>query len=269
MKRGLCDTSNVLVVVSGKGGVGKSTVAAQLAVGMWMKGMRIGLLDTDFCGPSIPRILGLSGCKIHACPEGWTPVYADGPSQRLRVMSIGFLLNDEETAVVWRGPRKSGMIEELLNSVCWGQLDCLIIDTPPGTSDEHLSILAQIQQLPQDKLAGAVVVSTPQRVSLCDVRRELSFCEKSNLKVVGLIENMSGYRCPSCAHCTNLFSSGGAEALATERNVPFLGRLPLDPTLTSLCDSSDLFPAKARTTEATMSVVDAIFNRCPTLAVQS
>ncbi|KAA3681695.1 uncharacterized protein DEA37_0005499, partial [Paragonimus westermani] len=162
MKRGLCDTSSVLVVVSGKGGVGKSTVAAQLAVGMWMKGMRIGLLDADFCGPSIPRILGLSGCKIHACPEGWTPVYADGSSQRLCVMSIGFLLDDQETAVVWRGPRKSGMIEELLNSVCWGQLDCLIVDTPPGTSDEHLSILAQLQQLPQDKLAGAVVVSTPQ-----------------------------------------------------------------------------------------------------------
>ncbi|VDP89976.1 unnamed protein product [Echinostoma caproni] len=219
------DTSCILLTISGKGGVGKSTISAQLAIGMWKKGLRIGVLDTDFCGPSIPQILGLCNKKIHACPEGWMPVFADGITQRLPVVSIAFLLDDPDSAIIWRGPRKSGMISELLNSVCWGKLDCLIIDTPPGTSDEHLTVLENIQKNCSNRLAGAVVVSTPQRVALCDVRRELGFCAKTNLKVIGLVENMSGYRCPQCTHCSNLFSSGGAESLAAEKQVPFLGEI--------------------------------------------
>ncbi|KER26744.1 hypothetical protein T265_06032 [Opisthorchis viverrini] len=266
MQNGTQSVSVVVVVISGKGGVGKSTVASQLALGMWSKGMTVGLLDTDFCGPSIPRILGLEDRKVHACPEGWMPIYADGPMQRLRVMSIGFLVDQPDTAVVWRGPRKSSMIETMLNSVCWGQLDCLVIDTPPGTSDEHLTVLNQIQQLPEDKVAGAVIVSTPQRVSLCDVRREIGFCSKTGLKILGLVENMSGYRCSNCSHCCNLFSSGGAEFLAKEKQLPFLGRLPLDSALTALCDSADRFDLKSHTTEDTMKILQELFRHCPTLA---
>lgn len=265
MLKGLFATQNILVILSGKGGVGKSTITAQLAVCMWLRGMRVGILDADFSGPSIPRILGLEYSKVHAIPEGWLPVYADDSSQRLCVMSIGFLLDDPDSAVIWRGPRKSGMIEELMNSVCWGQLDCLVIDTPPGTSDEHLSVLSQIKNISEGKFAGAVLVSTPQRVSLCDVRRELGFCVKTNLNVIGLIENMSGYQCPNCAHCSYLFSSGGAEILAKEKGVPFLGRLPMDPVLTVICDSADSFTSKTCTSEAVIGVLDAILQHCPSL----
>ncbi|CAL8078351.1 unnamed protein product [Calicophoron daubneyi] len=268
VKGGLAETSTVLLVISGKGGVGKSTVATQLAIGLWSQGFRVGLLDIDFCGPSVPRLLGLEGHKVHACPEGWVPVYADVDS-RLGVMSIGFLLDDPDSAVVWRGPRKSGMVGELINAVCWGQLDCLIIDTPPGTSDEHLSVLEEIQRRCEKSLVSAIVVSTPQRVSLCDVRRELGFCRKTNLNVLGLIENMSGYRCPSCSHCSNIFSSGGAESLADEKKIPFLGRLPLNPALTALCDSSDTFRLKAHITDDTKNLLNEVVRRCPSLVAKA
>ncbi|THD23242.1 Cytosolic Fe-S cluster assembly factor [Fasciola hepatica] len=261
-KAGVDNVSCILLVISGKGGVGKSTIAAQLAIGMWNRGLRVGVLDADFCGPSIPQLLGIRSRKIHACPEGWMPVFADGATQRLPVISIGILLDDPKAAVIWRGPRKSGMLGELLNSVCWGNLDCLIIDTPPGTSDEHLSVLEYVQKDYADRLAGAVVVSTPQRVALCDVRRELGFCAKTNLNVVGLVENMSGYRCPNCAHCSNLFSSGGAESLATEKHVPFLGRIPIDPVVTSQCDSSEDFFAKVQQTEEMANLVDSVLIQC-------
>ncbi|CAH8475408.1 unnamed protein product [Heterobilharzia americana] len=248
---GIKDTKYVLIVTSGKGGVGKSTVAAQVAISLWNSGFRVGILDIDFCGPSIPRILGLENCKIHSCAEGWLPVYADGDAKRFPVVSIGFLLDNANSAVIWRGPRKGSMVGELLNSVCWGELDFLIIDTPPGTSDEHITVLEQLQRSTVSANVGTIIISTPQRVSLCDVRREIGFCAKTNLKIIGLVENMSGYKCPNCAHCTNIFSSGGAEALAAEKNVQFLGRLPLDPTLTTICDRAGDFQSKVYTNEDT------------------
>ncbi|KAA0198649.1 Cytosolic Fe-S cluster assembly factor NUBP1, partial [Fasciolopsis buskii] len=207
--------------------------------------------------------------QVHACAEGWTPVFADDASQRLPVISVGLLLDDPRSAVIWRGPRKSGMVGELLNSVCWGILDCLIIDTPPGTSDEHLGVLEYVQKDFSDRLAGAVVVSTPQRVALCDVRRELGFCTKTNLNIIGLVENMSGYRCPNCAHCSNLFSSGGAESLAIEKQIPFLGRIPIDPIVTSVCDSPNGFITKTHQTEEMANLVDSVLNRCPQITQSS
>ncbi|TNN13520.1 Cytosolic Fe-S cluster assembly factor NUBP2 isoform 1 [Schistosoma japonicum] len=224
VRPGIKDIKHVLVVTSGKGGVGKSTIAAQVAINLWNNKFRVGVLDIDFCGPSIPRILGLENSKIHTCAEGWLPVYADGQTRRFAVMSIGFLLDNPDSSVIWRGPRKGSMVGEFLNSVCWGNIDYLIIDTPPGTSDEHITVLEHLQKFTSNVDVGIIIVSTPQRVSLCDVRREIGFCIKTNIKVIGLIENMSGYVCPNCTQCTNVFSYGGAEALAVEKNVQFLGR---------------------------------------------
>ncbi|KAK4473634.1 hypothetical protein MN116_002986 [Schistosoma mekongi] len=251
---------HVLVVTSGKGGVGKSTIAAQIAINLWNNKFRVGVLDIDFCGPSIPRILGLENSKIHACAEGWLPVYADGQTRRFPVISIGFLLDNPDSSVIWRGPRKGSMVGEFLNSVCWGNIDYLIIDTPPGTSDEHLTVLEHLEKSTSDVDVGIIIVSTPQRVSLCDVRREIGFCNKTNIKVIGLIENMSGFVCPNCTQCTNVFSYGGAEALAVEKNVQFLGRLPIDPALTVACDRAGDFQSKIYTSENTRLLTEKILS---------
>ncbi|CAH8461726.1 unnamed protein product [Schistosoma turkestanicum] len=224
------------------------------------RGFCVGILDIDFCGPSIPRILGLENSKIHSCAEGWLPVYADGHTKRFSVVSIGFLLDNADSAVIWRGPRKGSMVGEFLNSVCWGNLDYLIIDTPPGTSDEHITVFEHLQKSTSDVDVGIIIVSTPQRVSLCDVRRELGFCVKTNIKVIGLIENMSGYKCPNCTQCTNVFSHGGAEALAIEKNVQFLGRLPIDPALTIACDRAGDFQSKIYTSENTKLLTEKILS---------
>jgi Mrp family chromosome partitioning ATPase len=213
-----------ILVLSGKGGVGKSTVSAQLAFGMAAKDMDVGLLDVDICGPSVPRMLGLLGQDVHQSSEGWSPVYVD---DRLAVMSIGFMLPNQDDAIIWRGPRKNGLIKQFLTDVNWGTLDALIIDTPPGTSDEHLSVVSYLQAANMD---GAVIVTTPQEVSLMDVRKEINFARKVNLRIIGVIENMSGYACTKCGHQEHIFvpSTGGAEAMCKQMGVPFLGRLPLD-----------------------------------------
>merc|ERR1719150_1060994 len=198
-----------ILVLSGKGGVGKSTVSAQLSFGFAARSMDVGLLDVDICGPSVPRMLGLLGQDVHQSREGWSPVYVD---DKLAVMSIGFMLSNQDDAIIWRGPRKNGLIKQFLTDVDWGNLDVLVIDTPPGTSDEHLSIVTYLQDTAMD---GAVIVTTPQEVSLMDVRKEINFCRKVNLPVIGVIENMSGFVCPSCGHVEAIFSpsTGGAEAM--------------------------------------------------------
>jgi len=218
----------VIVVLSGKGGVGKSTVATQLALSLANRGKRVGLLDVDLCGPSVPKILGLTNHKVHQSTQGWVPVYVD-EEKRLAVMSIGFLLANPDDAVVWRGPKKNAMIKQFLTDVVWGEIEYLIVDTPPGTSDEHISLVEGIREMNPD---GAVLVTTPQAISVADVRREWTFCKKANLNVLGVVENMSGYVCPHCSECTNIFSSGGGEWLAQYAGIPFLGRIPLEPNLT-------------------------------------
>eukprot|EP01103_Thecamoeba_quadrilineata_P012865 TRINITY_DN3426_c0_g1_i7.p1 TRINITY_DN3426_c0_g1~~TRINITY_DN3426_c0_g1_i7.p1 ORF type:complete len:260 (+),score=32.59 TRINITY_DN3426_c0_g1_i7:18-797(+) len=220
-----------ILVLSGKGGVGKSTVAAQLAFSFLKQNKKVGLLDIDLCGPSIPKILGLEGQQIHQGSGGWVPVLVENTN--LVVMSIGFLLTGDDSAVIWRGPRKNAFIQKMVNEVMWGELDYLIIDTPPGTSDEHLSV---IESLRSSKPDGAVVVTTPQAVSLNDVRKEISFCHKMELPILGLVENMSGFRCPECDECTNIFSTGGGESLANQLKIPFIGRLPIDPAVALGCE---------------------------------
>uniref|UniRef100_A0A5K3FNR4 Cytosolic Fe-S cluster assembly factor NUBP2 homolog n=1 Tax=Mesocestoides corti TaxID=53468 RepID=A0A5K3FNR4_MESCO len=263
MEGGIGRVRGVFVVVSGKGGVGKSTLTCLLAIGLTKKGFKVGVLDVDLCGPSIPRILGLESACIQQCSDGWLPVAADTVSQNLLVMSIGFLLPDKESAVIWRGPRKTSMIDQFLSKVCWGELDALIIDTPPGTSDEHISVIEKIREYALDRFRGAIVVTTPQRVSICDVRRQLTFCEKLQLPVLGIVENMSGVQCPKCMETVNLFSSGGGEALAQERMVHFLGRMPLDPRLMSLADSAAPFSEKSQLDLLTESnAITHILERC-------
>lgn len=224
VKDRLKDVKRKILVLSGKGGVGKSTVSAQLSFGFAARNMDAGLLDVDICGPSVPRMLGLQGQDVHQSSDGWSPVYVD---DRLAVMSIGFMLPNQDDAIIWRGPRKNGLIKQFLTDVNWGSLDALIIDTPPGTSDEHLSIVTYMKDSSMD---GAVIVTTPQEVSLMDVRKEINFCRKVNLPIIGVIENMSGFVCPTCNTESSIFapSTGGAEEMCKTMGVPFLGRIPLD-----------------------------------------
>jgi Mrp family chromosome partitioning ATPase len=216
---------HIILVLSGKGGVGKSTVSTQLAITLKESGYKVGLLDVDLCGPSIPYLLNLEDKDVHQCPQGWVPVYAD-KEQSLAVMSIGFLLKSKNDAVVWRGPKKHAMIKQFLTDVYWQDIDYLIIDTPPGTSDEHITVMENVRTLNCD---GAILVTTPQAVAIEDVRKELTFCRKTGIPVIGVIENMSGFVCPTCSECTNIFSSGGGQSLASMAGIPFLGCVPIDP----------------------------------------
>lgn len=209
-----------LLVLSGKGGVGKSTVAANLAVSLAQAGKAVGLLDIDVHGPSIPKLMGLEGRPVVVAEEELIPVKL---SDHLAVMSIGFLLSSETDPVIWRGPRKYQLIRQFLKDVRWEHLDYLVIDSPPGTGDEPLAV-AQLVGSP----AGAVIVTTPQDVAVSDVRRCVSFCRSLSLPIVGIVENMSGFECPKCGARIDLFKRGGGMALALEMGVPFLGQIPID-----------------------------------------
>ena len=212
-----------LLVLSGKGGVGKSTVAANLAVSLARAGKKVGLLDVDIHGPSIPQLLGLTGRTVGLDKDQIAPVEIN---ENLSVMSIGFLLAGPEVPVIWRGPRKFGVIRQFLTDVAWGRLDYLVVDSPPGTGDEPLSV-AQLVGAP----AGAVIVTTPQELSIADVRRCISFCAAMSLPVVGIIENMSGMACPKCGERIDPFTVGGGKALAEELRLPFLGQIPISPAI--------------------------------------
>jgi ATP-binding protein involved in chromosome partitioning len=231
-----------VMVLSGKGGVGKSTVAVNLAVALALEGKRVGILDLDFHGPSIPKLLRLEGNPLRTVDKQIIPVeFAYG----LKVMSMGFLLADENTAVIWRGPLKMAAIKQLLSEVCWGELDYLIIDFPPGTGDEALSAA---QLLPESD--GAVIVTTPQDISLTDVRKSIDFCRQVKVPILGVIENMSGLVCPHCGTLIDVFKRGGGEIMAKELNVPFLGRIPLEPLIVEASDQGTPFIYHYGKTEA-------------------
>ncbi len=239
-----------ILVLSGKGGVGKSTVAANLAVALSLAGKSVGLLDIDIHGPSIPKILNLEDKKLMTFGDAIMPVPV---SANLVVMSIGFMLQDRDNPVIWRGPMKYQMIKQFLKDVEWGQLDYLIIDSPPGTGDEPLSVVQLL-----DKPDGAVVVTTPQQVALSDVRKGISFCRSLNLPVIGVIENMSGFVCPKCGEITNIFKSGGGENMAIEMNIPFLGRIPIDPQIVHACDSGEPYIQQYSQCQVAQSFNEAI-----------
>jgi len=228
LKRRLCRIEHKIMVLSGKGGVGKSTVAVNLAVSLMLAGKRVGLLDVDIHGPSVPKMLGLEDAPVQVADGIIIPVEVGG----LKIMSIGLLLRDRDDAVIWRGPLKMGVIRQFLKDVEWGDLDCLVIDSPPGTGDEPLSVCQLI-----DDADGAVVVTTPQDVATADVRRSINFCRALKLPVLGVVENMSGFACPKCGRVTDIFKTGGGERMAEQMHVAFLGRIPMDPAIGEACDA--------------------------------
>jgi ATP-binding protein involved in chromosome partitioning len=222
-----------ILVLSGKGGVGKSTVAVNLAVSLALSGKNVGLLDIDIHGPSVPKILNLEGKAVQALGNTIVPVEM---VENLKVMSIGFLLRGSDDAVIWRGPMKYQMIKQFLKDVDWGDLDFLIVDSPPGTGDEPLSIVQLLENAD-----GAIIVTTPQEVALSDVRKCITFCRNLRLPVLGVLENMSGFVCPKCGEKTDVFKSGGGEIMANQMHVPFLGRIPIDPQIVQACDAGRPF----------------------------
>ena len=239
VKTKLQNVKNIILVISGKGGVGKSTIASQIALGLSKnENLQIGLLDVDICGPSIPRMMGMENEEIRESPQGMLPVYKE---QNLAIMSIGYLIKDKKTAVIWRGPRKNGLIKEFFCNTNWDKLDYLIIDTPPGTSDEHLTL---VQYLKLTNIKGAILVTTPQEISLLDVRKEINFCQKTNTNVIGVVENMAGFVCPHCNKTTEIFeaNTGGGEALCKEFNLQLIGKLPLEPKILQSTEKGNYFP---------------------------
>ncbi|KAF2801721.1 P-loop containing nucleoside triphosphate hydrolase protein [Mytilinidion resinicola] len=246
---------NIVLVLSGKGGVGKSSITTQLALTLSLQGYSVGVLDIDLTGPSIPRFFGIEDSKVRQAPGGWIPVpvhdaqpplpprdptttTAQNPIGALSCMSLGFILSSRSDAVIWRGPKKTAMVRQFLSDVLWpDNLDYLLIDTPPGTSDEHISLLETLlKTVTPSQLSGAVVVTTPQAISISDVKKELNFCKKVGLRVLGVVENMAGFVCPNCSECTNVFSKGGGEIMAREFEVPFLGSIPIDPAFVYLIE---------------------------------
>lgn len=230
-------------VLSGKGGVGKSSVTTQLALSLSLAGHSVGVLDVDLTGPSMPRMFNIEDAKVTQAPGGWLPVPVHGANPdagvgELRCMSLGFLLRGRGDAVVWRGPKKTAMVRQFLSDVLWGEVDYLLIDTPPGTSDEHISLAETLlKDARPGQVAGAVVVTTPQAVATADVRKELNFCSKTGIPVIGVVENMAGFVCPNCAECTNIFSKGGGQVMAQEFNVRFLDAVPIDPQFVMLIET--------------------------------
>jgi ATP-binding protein involved in chromosome partitioning len=242
-----------ILILSGKGGVGKSTVAVNIAVSLALAGKKVGLLDIDIHGPSIPKILNLEGKTVQAAGDSILPIET---AENLKVMSIGFLLRGSSDAVIWRGPMKYQMIKQFLKDVQWGNLDFLIVDSPPGTGDEPLSVVQLLENAD-----GAIIVTTPQEVALSDVRKCITFCRNLRLPVLGVLENMSGFVCPNCGQRTDVFKSGGGEIMADQMNVPFLGRVPIDPQIVDACDSGKPFVHhynQSQTTKAFEKILNPI-----------
>ena len=214
---------NKLIVISGKGGVGKTTVAVNLAYGLAVKGNKVGILDVDIHGPNIAKMLGIEGRRLEGSESGIEPVEV---LPNLKAVSIAFLIEDQDTPIVWRGPLKMITIKQFLSDVNWGNLDYLIVDSPPGTGDEPLSVCQLIPDI-----NGAIVVTTPQDVAILDSRKSVQFAKELKIPVLGIIENMSGFICPHCEKEIDLFGTGGGEKAAHDLKVPFLGEIPIEPEM--------------------------------------
>ncbi|KAK4538804.1 hypothetical protein CDCA_CDCA20G4829 [Cyanidium caldarium] len=225
----------VVLVMANKGGCGKSTVAAQLAYQLAADdSQEVGYLDVDLTGPSGPHLFSVADEEVHQAQTGWQPVSA---RDNLAVMSIGFMLPSRDDAIAWRGVRKTGLIKQFLRDVDWGEhLDWLIVDCPPGTSDEHITVAQYLGGLPN---VSVLLVTTPQEMALLDVRKQVNFCHKAHLRVLGVVENMSVFVCPCCGHREQVFAptTGGAQAMSAQLHVPLLGAIPLDPALMRACES--------------------------------
>ena len=231
LKQNLAKIRHKILVLSGRGGVGKSTVAASLALTLAKKGAKVGLLDVDFHGPSQPTLFSLRSASVEGDENGLFPAEILG----LKIFSIGIVLDDADKAVIWRGPAKIGGLKQLPEDVQWGELDYLVLDFPPGTGDE---VLSACQMITGD--TKALVVTTPQEVALADCRKCVDFCRQVGVPIAGIIENMSGFVCPDCGHRHEIFSSGGGEALAKLAEAPLLAQIPLDPEFLKRADSGNI-----------------------------
>jgi len=259
IKRSLGKIKNKILVMSGKGGVGKSTVSVNLALGLAKMGYQVGLMDVDIHGPDVVRMLDMKGTITPPKnPDDLIPPlkYNDN----LKVVSLEYLMRDRDEAIIWRGPLKIQAIRQFVADMDWGELDYLVIDAPPGTGDEPLSVA---QTIPHVK---AVVVTTPQKVALADVRKSINFCKTVKVEIAGLVENMSGFVCPHCNQTVDIFKSGGGEALARELELPFLGKIPMDPKVVLAGDDGKPYlssDAESPAIQAFTEVVKAISLRLP------
>ena len=230
LKKNMSRIKHKIAVISGKGGVGKSTVAANLAMAFALHGYkdRVGILDVDIHGPCIPKLLGLKGKKFQISPIGALPV--TGP-EGIKVVSMDFLIESQETPIIWRGPLKMQAIKQFLSDFMWGELDFLFIDAPPGTGDESLSAMQLIPEMD-----GTIIVTIPSEVSEDVVKKAVSFSRQMRIPVIGIVENMSGFTCPKCGEKINILGAGGGKRIAEELDVPFLGQIPIDP---KICEEAD------------------------------
>ena len=220
------------LVMSGKGGVGKTSVSVNLSMALAKKGYKVGLMDVDIHGPDVPRMLGLKGMLDLNEQRKLTPMSF---SENLTAVSLESLIPNKDDAIIWRGPMKHQVIRQFISDVEWGELDHLIIDSPPGTGDEPLSVAQTISD------ARAIIVTTPQEIALADVRKSINFCKTVNMEIFGIIENMSGFDCPHCGETVDIFGSGGGEKTAVAFNIPFLGKIPFDPKVVSCGDSGSSY----------------------------
>jgi Mrp family chromosome partitioning ATPase/predicted Fe-Mo cluster-binding NifX family protein len=229
LREQLSKIKHKILVMSGKGGVGKSTVAVNIAVGLSLQDFMVGLLDVDLHGPNVPKMLGARDLKLSRRPDGRLGAIKYSPN--LKFLSIEPLLPSEDTAIIWRGPIKHSAIRQFIGDIDWGELDYLVIDSPPGTGDEPLTVAKTIPD------AYALIVTTPQEVSLIDVKKAIKFCQKIKLRILGIVENMSGFICPHCGKPVDIFKKGGGQKLADELGIRFLGRIPVDPRIVDTGDA--------------------------------
>ena len=254
IKASLGKIKRKILVMSGKGGVGKSTVATNLALGLAQRGYKVGLMDVDLHGPDICRMLGLVG-KLQISDEkkgGLIPpmVYND----KLKVISLEYMMENRDEAIIWRGPLKVQAIRQFIADMDWGELDYLVIDAPPGTGDEPLSVAQTIKDV------NALIVTTPQDVALADVRKSINFCRQVKINIAGIIENMSGLICPHCQKTVDLFKTGGGQRTAAEFSLPFLGKVPLDPLVVVGGDSGKPYLSSATDSPATKAFSEVVTN---------
>ena len=233
LKANLGRIKNKIIVLSGKGGVGKTTVSVNLAYELARKGLKVGILDVDIHGPNIAKMLGIEGQQLSYGPVGIEPFKV---LPNLKAVSIALLTDNQDTPIIWRGPLKMATIKQFLSDVDWGPLDYLIIDSPPGTGDEPLSVCQLI-----DNVTGAVVVTTPQAVAILDSRKTVLFARQLNIPILGIIENMSGFICPHCSKEIDLFGTDGGKIAAEDLKVPFLGNIPIDPAMVTSGDTGKPF----------------------------
>lgn len=253
LKENLKNIKHKILVMSGKGGVGKSTVAVNVAYYLAQKGNRVGILDVDIHGPNVAKMLGIDQKKITFSEDKMIDPVSVFPN--LKAIGISMFLNNIDQPLIWRGPRKFSTIQQLLKDVYWGPLDYLVIDSPPGTGDEPLGVCQLIPDI-----NGAVIVTTPQEVAILDSRKSIMFTRAINVPVLGIIENMSGFVCPHCQKAVMLFGQGGGEAAAYDLHVPFLGRIPIDPRIVIGCDSGKPFIESQTECPSAKAMVEIIDN---------